>query len=155
MRVDLVTSGRTAGLVAFAIKRLGLPVLLTLQASCAAAASHLDDRPSIARAEDVGNRATPPAATWSPDKATDSEHCKGCRDRAPIAMAKHADLADRTTPYRRGEMDAEADELLMLAGAVSFTAVVVVLLTGFFAHRERVRSRARLAQQDTKGMQKS
>jgi hypothetical protein len=52
-------------------------------------------------------------------------------------------------------MDAGADELLMLAGAVFLTAVVFVLLAGFLGHRERARSRARLARQDAKGMRKS
>jgi hypothetical protein len=148
MRVDPDISGRAAVLATSAAGVLSLSAVLVLQGPCALAASRLVAQPSTARAEDVGGRRIRP-------EATASEHCEGCRNRTPNGVARHADFTDHAMADHRRDMDEGADELLVLAGAVSFAAVVVVALAGFFGHRERARSSARHGRQDRKDSQKS
>jgi cytochrome c5 len=142
MKFNPCTSNSAGALILPAMRAFGLLAIVALQMPCSSAAASVDGQLTRVGADDVGKNSVLAKAALAAGKKTYGENCMDCRGRDfNDVVGTHApDLGDRATPYGGNHADSGPNEILMIAGGVSFSAVVWIFLLGFWGSRERVGS---------------
>ncbi len=127
------------------VRSLSLLAIAALQMSCSCAAIPADDRPA--------RNSALPGATLTPDK-TYGGNCVECHGQGlkGVVGQRAPDLSGRAIPYGSDNIDSAPNEIFMIAGGVSISAVVGLLLLGFFGARETVHPVGPGRSRDGKGM---
>jgi hypothetical protein len=138
------------------VRALSLLAIAALQMPCSSAAMPVDGRPTRAGADDTGGLTPLPRATPTPDGKYGG-NCVECHGQdLKGAVGKRApDLNGRTIPYGGGNVDSAPNEIFMIAGGVSISAVAGLFLLGFFGARETVHPADPGQSRDGKGMWES
>lgn len=111
------------------VRALSLLAIAVLQMPCSFAATPVDGRPA--------RNSALPGATLTPDK-TYGGNCVEChgQDLKGVVGRRAPDSNGLAVPYGGGNFDSAPNEIFMIAGGVSISAVVGLVLLGFFGARE-------------------
>jgi hypothetical protein len=154
MRLDAVTSNCTGPLVWPVVRALSLLAIAALQTPCSFAAPHVDDRLTKPGAGDSGKNSALAKSMLTPGKKADSTNCADChgRDLKGVVGRPAPDSSDHVTPYDSGNVDTGPNAILIIAGGVSLSAIVGIVLLGFFGFQEQVGSADQGQSQSRKGL---
>jgi mono/diheme cytochrome c family protein len=138
------------------VKALSLLAIAALQMPCASAATPVDGQATRTGADDTGRNTPLPRATLAPDKKYGG-NCVEChgQDLEGVVGKRAPDLNGRATQYGGGNIDSAPNEVFMIAGGVSVSAVLGLFLLGFFGAREPLHPADPGQSRDGKGMWES
>jgi len=136
-----------------AVRALSLLAIAALQMPCSCAATPVDGQPARMGADDTGRNSALARATPTRDKAYGA-NCVDChgQDLKGVVGKRAPDLNGRAALYGGADIDSGPNEIFMIAGGVSISAVVGLLLLGFFGAREPVHLVGPGQSRDGKGM---
>jgi hypothetical protein len=119
------------------IGAFGLSAIAALQMPCSSAAASMGGQLTRVGADPVLAKSTP-----APGAKTRDGACMDChgRDLKDVVGTPAPDSGDRAFSYGSNHADSGPNEIFMIAGGVSFSAVVGIVLLGIFGSREPVRS---------------
>jgi hypothetical protein len=134
-------SKRTGTMGRPAVRALSLLVIAALQMPGPSAAERVGDRLARSGAADGDMHTVFAKATLTPD-AKYRGNCVDChgRDLEGVIGKQALASSDRAIRHGNEKVDAGPNEILLIAGGVSSTAVVGLLLLGFFGSRAQIHS---------------